>query len=587
MLENEYKILNDAIASVSNSMVQSQKGKKIAEIKKSLDEIVQSPTTILICGEFKRGKSTFVNALIGRKVCPTDTDICTSTVTCIKYGEKVKATRLYGDFSNLKTQEIDFDDIERYTVGSAEDIDNTVCIEIELPLPELQKGMTIIDTPGVGGLDPRHAALTNFFLPRADITLFMTDVNEPLTTTELDYFKNKVLQYARYNAIIVNKADLKDEKQVEEIRQDTLNKVASYTQVETKELHVLSVSSADCIREEADMGNFPALRELIDQLVKNFKMESLADLRDTFSEQLGFVITPLQVQLNQIESPSVDQIKELSIKKENIDTQLKDLSDPQSSFRLSINKKMSSERESIIMWLNNECIMLANDGFNALLHDDRATSFNGGKWLGEQIKQKIDELGSEITLQLNKAFERIASYEEFDGFLRFKASKYKGQVVVKDVDLSVPIHKRVLSSTPGWGIFMMGLCLLGSGPLALAASALAGGYVGVRNNIDTATTMQEGKLRQMYQSQIQTETQNLRTYVEGRFSDFQREWIRAVSNRAQEYRDSLKEAISEIQHIKQQINLAVNKKVSLENKIKPLLHAKAMIDNLKLRKKNG
>ena len=101
MLENEYKILNDAIVSVSSSMVQSQKGKKIAEIKKTLDEIVQSPTTILVCGEFKRGKSTFVNALIGRKVCPTDTDICTSTVTCIKYGEKVKATRLYGDFSNL------------------------------------------------------------------------------------------------------------------------------------------------------------------------------------------------------------------------------------------------------------------------------------------------------------------------------------------------------------------------------------------------------------------------------------------------------------------------------------------------------
>ena len=584
MLENEYKILNDAIVSVSSSMVQSQKGKKIAEIKKTLDEIVQSPTTILVCGEFKRGKSTFVNALIGRKVCPTDTDICTSTVTCIKYGEKVKATRLYGDFSNLKTQEIDFDDIERYTVGSAEEIDNTVCIELELPLPELQKGLTIIDTPGVGGLDPRHAALTNFFLPRADITLFMTDVNEPLTTTELDYVKEKVLKYARYSAVIVNKADLKEEKQVEEIKQDTLNKIVSYTQLEAQNLHILSVSSADCIREETNMGNFPALRQLIEQLVKKNKMESLADLRDTFSEQLEFSITPLQVQLNQIESPSVDQIKELSVKKENVDKQLKDLLDPQSSFRLSINKKMAAEREAIIMWLNNECIMLANEGFNALLHDDRATSTDGGgKWIGEQIKQKIDELGSEITLQLNKAFKRIARYEEFDGILRFKASKYKGQVVVKDIDLSVPIHKRVLSSTPGWGIFMMGVCLLGSGPLALAASALAGGYVGIRNNIDTATTMQEGKLRQMYQSQIQTETQNLRTYVEGRFSDFQREWIRAISTRSQEYRDSLNEAISEIQHIKQQINLAVNKKVSLENKIKPLSHAKAMIDNLKLR----
>ena len=435
MLENEYKILNDAIVSVSSSMVQSQKGKKIAEIKKTLDEIVQSPTTILVCGEFKRGKSTFVNALIGRKVCPTDTDICTSTVTCIKYGEKVKATRLYGDFSNLKTQEIDFDDIERYTVGSAEEIDNTVCIELELPLPELQKGLTIIDTPGVGGLDPRHAALTNFFLPRADITLFMTDVNEPLTTTELDYFKEKVLKYARYSAVIVNKADLKEEKQVEEIKQDTLNKIVSYTQLEAQNLHILSVSSADCIREETNMGNFPALRQLIEQLVKKNKMESLADLRDTFSEQLEFSITPLQVQLNQIESPSVDQIKELSVKKENVDKQLKDLLDPQSSFRLSINKKMAAEREAIIMWLNNECIMLANEGFNALLHDDRATSTDGGgKWIGEQIKQKIDELGSEITLQLNKAFKRIARYEEFDGILRFKASKYKGQVVVKDID---------------------------------------------------------------------------------------------------------------------------------------------------------
>ena len=416
MLEKEYKIMNEAVSSVANSMMLSQKGQKIAEIKKTLDEIVQRPTTILVCGEFKRGKSTFVNALIGRKVCPTDTDICTSTVTCIKYGEKTKATRLYGDFSNLKTQEIDFDDIEKYTVGSAEEIDNTVCIEVELPLQELQKGLTIIDTPGVGGLDPRHAALTNFFLPRADITLFMSDVNEPLTATELNYYKNKVLQYARRSAIIVNKADLKDAEQIEEIRQDTLNKISSYTQVDISKLHVLSVSSADCIREEPNKGNFPTLEKLINQLVTNFKMESLADLRDSFSEQLVFAITPLQVQLNQIASPSMDQIKELSFKKDDIDRQLKDLADPQSSFRLSVNKKISTERESIIMWLNNECIMFANEGFNALLHDNHATSSNGGKWLGEQIKQKIDEMGSEITLQLNKAFERIASYEEFGGY---------------------------------------------------------------------------------------------------------------------------------------------------------------------------
>lgn len=582
MLEKEYQTISNAINSISGYMLQIKKGKKVAEIKKTLDNAQNSPTTVLVCGEFKRGKSTFVNALIGRSVCPTDTDICTSIVSIIKFGTNEKVTRLYGDFSNLKSQVIDFDDIEKYTVGKAEDIDNTVCLEIELPLEELKKGLIIIDTPGVGGLDPRHAALTNYFLPQADVTLFMTDVNEPLTTTELDFYKNKVLQYAKHSAIIVNKADLKDGDSVEEIRLDTLSKVSSYTQTPIDSIDIISVSAADSIREEEGLGNFPKLRNLINNLVEDFKREIITGLRDDLSEQIEFAITPLQAQLDHIESPNVNQIQDLSNKKNEINQKLQEIADPQSSFRMRVNEKIAEEREGIIMALNQECIVFSTDGFNALLKDTRATSENGGKWLGEKINEKMDALGSEVTLMLNKAFEKISKFDEFDGMLHFKAKKYNGQIVVKDVDLSVPVHKRVLSSTPGWGIAMMGLCILGTGGLGLAASLLAGGYVATRNTIDMATGVQEGRLRQTYQSQIQTETQNLRIYVESRFTEFQREWLRAISERVQDYRDSLNQAMTEIQNLRQQINTAVNKKVAIENQLKPLKSAKDQIDQLDL-----
>lgn len=582
MLEKEYQTISNAINSISGYMLQIKKGKKVAEIKKTLDNAQNSPTTVLVCGEFKRGKSTFVNALIGRSVCPTDTDICTSVVSIIKFGNNEKVTRLYGDFSNLKSQVIDFEDIEKYTVGTAEDIDNTVCLEIELPLEELKKGLIIIDTPGVGGLDPRHAALTNYFLPQADVTLFMTDVNEPLTTTELDFYKNKVLQYAKHSAIIVNKADLKDADSVEEIRLDTLSKVSSYTQTPIDSIDIISVSAADSIREEEGLGNFPKLRNLINNLVEDFKREIITGLRDDLSEQIEFAITPLQAQLDHIESPNVNQIQDLSNKKNEINQKLQEIADPQSSFRMRVNEKIAEEREGIIMALNQECIVFSTDGFNALLKDTRATSENGGKWLGEKINEKMDALGSEVTLMLNKAFEKISKFDEFDGMLHFKAKKYNGQIVVKDVDLSVPVHKKVLSSTPGWGIAMMGLCILGTGGLGLAASLLAGGYVATRNTIDMTTGVQEGRLRQTYQSQIQTETQNLRIYVESRFTEFQREWLRAISERVQDYRDSLNQAMTEIQNLRQQINTAINKKVALENQLKPLKSAKDQIDKLDL-----
>ena len=62
----------------------------------------------MVCGEFKRGKSTFINALLDMSLCPTDEHIATSTVSIIKYGEKQKVTRFYDTEDGVKEEIIEY-----------------------------------------------------------------------------------------------------------------------------------------------------------------------------------------------------------------------------------------------------------------------------------------------------------------------------------------------------------------------------------------------------------------------------------------------------------------------------------------------
>lgn len=570
----------DAIKMASPAFIQSGKKKELEKINQQVEMLETEPVCLLVCGEFKRGKSTFVNALIGRNLCATDTDICTSVVSIIKYASKECVTRFYGDFANPKSQKITLDDLEKYTVGTAAEIDNTIYVEIGLPLDNLQEGLIIIDTPGVGGLDPRHATLTNFFIPKADIALFMTDVNEPMTTTELNYLKSKVLPYAKQTALIVNKADLRDAESVEEFRLDTIAKVASFTQTSEETIQALSVSAAAEAYPDNDLGesNFAALKAMISSLVSKHRSELKKALKATFLEHLNLVIAPLSAQLQQIEQPDVNQVTDLTNQKAEIDRKLSELKDPNSEFRIAINKEITIERERIVNYLNEASVILQSDTFNNILHSPNAKAQDGGRWMGRMLNDAIAEIGSNITLQLEKAFTTIAEMPQFEGMLKFELRGYNSNIVIRDVDTSVPLNKRITPLMSGAGICSIAGLVLG--PIGYIAGFVVGGYVAYRNQRDAGAVHTEANLRQVYQPQLSGAISNLNTYVNTRFTEFQQEWVGLITERCKAYQTSLQESIANIQQVKQQITQAVNMRVQTQNKLKPLLSAKEIITNL-------
>jgi GTPase SAR1 family protein len=175
--------------------------------RKLLDNTYQ----VLVVGEAKRGKSTFVNALMGADILPTDVDVATSQVFCIRQAER-EAYRLR--FEDDSAREIRLEDLPRFgsqVVADAEGtprLDQVIrWIEVEGPIRLLPPGVSVLDTPGMGALYAAHAQITQRFVPLADAVLFVLDSQRPISQEELQFLEN-LLGVTRSIFFIQTKIDL-------------------------------------------------------------------------------------------------------------------------------------------------------------------------------------------------------------------------------------------------------------------------------------------------------------------------------------------------------------------------------------------
>lgn len=146
---------------------------------------------IVVAGEFKQGKSSLVNALLGAAVCPVDDDVATAVPTHVRHGPQPSAALLF-DGDPPRREEIGLDAVRRYAVERSATDDDGVAprgVEIRLPRTMLAGGLVIVDTPGVGGLGSAHAAASLAAISMAHAVIFVTDASQELTRSELDFLR--------------------------------------------------------------------------------------------------------------------------------------------------------------------------------------------------------------------------------------------------------------------------------------------------------------------------------------------------------------------------------------------------------------
>ena len=146
-------------------------------------------TIVCVVGEFKQGKSSLVNALVGRDVCPVDDDLATSAITLIHHGEDLRVTVRRREDGQTAVEEIDPAALTDWVTeaGNPGNTKGVERVDIGVPSPLLADGLVLVDTPGMGGLGAGHAAATLAFLPFADGLVFVSDASAELSAPEVDF----------------------------------------------------------------------------------------------------------------------------------------------------------------------------------------------------------------------------------------------------------------------------------------------------------------------------------------------------------------------------------------------------------------
>jgi len=156
---------------------------------------LRRPSTIVcVVGEFKQGKSSLVNALLGHPVCPVDDDLATSAITLVRFGEQAGAVvRSKQDGKEVATP-IPVTELNQWVseAGNPGNHKGVERVEVAVPSPFLKQGLVIVDTPGMGGLGAGHAAATLSFLPFADGLIFVSDASAELSAPELEFLRRAI-----------------------------------------------------------------------------------------------------------------------------------------------------------------------------------------------------------------------------------------------------------------------------------------------------------------------------------------------------------------------------------------------------------
>ncbi len=150
--------------------------------------------TLVVVGEVKRGKSSLVNALLGRPgASPVDVDITTSAfIRFVPVGDAGTEGDTALLYAGGRRETIDFADLPDWvTVTGRHVIDPKID---ELPIgaevaldSEFLPNLVIVDTPGVGGLNPNHLRLARTASAGASILLMTCDATAPITAPELEF----------------------------------------------------------------------------------------------------------------------------------------------------------------------------------------------------------------------------------------------------------------------------------------------------------------------------------------------------------------------------------------------------------------
>lgn len=180
--------------------------------------------TMAVLGQFKRGKSTLINALLGAQVMPASVLPLTSVVTSVVYGQ---APGLDVRFQDGRVEAHPVGSLPAFVTegGNPKNAKGVAWARMEWPAPFLARPVRIVDTPGVGSVYDHNTEASEAFLSHLDAAVFVLGVDPILTETELAWL-GRVKERAEAFFFVLNKTDQLSADEVEQVLRFTQERLS-------------------------------------------------------------------------------------------------------------------------------------------------------------------------------------------------------------------------------------------------------------------------------------------------------------------------------------------------------------------------
>jgi GTPase SAR1 family protein len=273
------------------------------------EKVEQNRFYLTVVGQFKRGKTSFLNALLGAEVLPVAILPLTSIVTILRYGKRPSAEVVLQ--SGTRTA-IELGDLFKYVTekGNPKNVRGVRYVEVAYPSEYLRGGVTLVDTPGIGSVYTHNTQVTYDFLPQVDAAIFVTSPEPPITSAEIEFLSD-LAAHVRRVFIVLNKTDLLDDNQLREVVEFTHQSLPAGILAREDSWFEVSVARAIQAKQQSDavllaQSGFAALEERLNEFLVSEKntvfyasiagntRKLIADLRLSFELQIRAARMPLE-----------------------------------------------------------------------------------------------------------------------------------------------------------------------------------------------------------------------------------------------------------------------------------------------------
>ena len=316
-----------------------------------LQEKIRTNTfNLVVVGQFKRGKTSLINALLGADILPVAVVPLTSIVTIMTWG---KALRIKVAFIDGRVAEIKPESLSEYVTekGNPKNVKHVSEVVVSYPSPYLKDGVRLIDTPGVGSIYEHNTDVAYQYLPKSDAALFLLSVDQPMSKAELD-FLNDVKEYSNKIFFLLNKADY--------LRENDLREAIEFTKSALREamgaeVRLFSVSARLALEGAATKSD-----DLLDKSMLPFFSK---DLNRFLMEEKGNILI-LSVTNNLLRSISQAKL-ELELELKSLTSPLEELKEKIRAFEHK-KAEVTQKKQDFDILLDGETRTLGKD----ILDDD-------------------------------------------------------------------------------------------------------------------------------------------------------------------------------------------------------------------------